>query len=175
MATDAFFSGWDGIIRTVIVGVPAYFALVLILRISGKRSLAQMNAFDLIVTVSLGSTLATMMLSKSVALAEGITALALLLFLQFVITWLSVRFNAFRKLVRSDPSLLYHNNAFVDEAMMRQRVSRDEVLQIVRSKGITDMSEVGSVIMETDGSFSVLPASQGNAEKLLSSVSEKEG
>lgn len=75
----------------MIVGVPAYVALVFILRLSGKRSLSQMNAFDLFVTVSLGSTLATVLLSKSVALAEGIAALALLLFLQFSITWLSVR------------------------------------------------------------------------------------
>lgn len=170
MPIDAFFAGWEGIIRAVAVGVPAYVALVFILRISGKRSLAQMNAFDLIVTVSLGSTLATMLLSKSVALAEGITALALLLFLQFTITWLSVRFTPFRKLVRSEPSLLYHNHVFIDEAMKRQRVSRDEVLQIVRSKGMTNMSEVGSVIMETSGSFSVLPESQGDPVMLLSGV-----
>lgn len=171
MPTDAFFAGWEDIIRTVIVGVPAYLALVVILRFAGKRSLAQMNAFDLVVTVSLGSILGTMLLSESVALAEGITALALLLLLQFAITWLSVRFDRFRKLVRSEPSLLYHDGAFVDKAVKRQRVSRDELLQIVRSKGIAAMSEVGSVIMETDGRFSVLPESQGNSEKLLSEVS----
>jgi len=171
MPNDAFFAGWEGILRTVAVGVPAYVALVFILRLSGKRSLAQMNAFDLIVTVSLGSTLATMLLSKSVALAEGITALSLLLFLQFAITWLSVRFTPFRQLVRSEPSLIYHNDAFVDEAMKRHRVSRDEVLQIVRSKGMISMSEVGFVIMETNGSFSVLPPSRGKPETLLSNVS----
>lgn len=174
MLTDAFFADWEGILRTVVIGVPAYVALVLILRFSGKRSLAQMNAFDLIVTVSLGSILGTMLLSKSVALAEGITALALLLFLQFAITWVSVRFTPFRKLVRSEPSLLYHNDVFVDEALQRQRVSRDEVLQIVRSKGIADMTEVGFVILETDGSFSVMPKSQGDSGKLLSSVPEVE-
>lgn len=170
MPADTFFAGWEGIIRTVVVGVPAYVALVFILRLSGKRSLARMNAFDLIVTVSLGSTLATMLLSKSVALAEGVTALALLLFLQFAITWLSVRFPPFRKLVRSEPSLLYHNKAFMDEAMKRQRVSRDEVLQVVRSQGMAGMGEVGSVIMETNGSFSVLPESRGKPEELLSNV-----
>lgn len=172
MPTDTFFAGWGGIVRTIVVGVPAYAALVFILRMSGKRSLAQMNAFDLIVTVSLGSTLATMLLSKSVALAEGITALSLLLFLQFAITWLSVRFKPFRQLVRSEPSLLYHNDAFVEEAMKRQRVSRDEVLQMVRSQGMASMSKVGSVIMETNGKFSVLPESPVTAEKLLSNVSK---
>lgn len=172
MPTEMFFTGWEGIIRTIIVGVPAYLALVIILRFSGKRSLAQMNAFDFVVTVSFGSILGTILLSESVALAEGITALALLLFLQFSITWLSVRFTAFRKLVRSEPSILYRNDAFVDKTMQRQRVSRDEVLQIVRSKGIPVMTEVAFVIMETDGSFSVLSESLGNSDKLLSSVPE---
>ena len=171
MPPDAFFADWAGIFRTILVGIPAYAALIFILRRSGKRSLAQMNAFDLIVTVSLGSTLATMMLSKSVALAEGLTALLLLVFLQFTITWLSVRFPPFRKLVRSEPSLLYHNDAFMDGVMKRERVSRDEVLQIVRSKGIAALSEVGSVIMETNGQFSVLPHTDGMPESLPSNNS----
>jgi uncharacterized membrane protein YcaP (DUF421 family) len=98
--------------------------------------------------------------------------LALLLSLQFAISWLSVRFTPFSQLVRSEPSLLYHSDAFLDEAMKRQRVSRDEVLQIVRSNGMASMSEVGSVVMETNGKFSVLPHSRGMPEKLLSNVSK---
>ncbi len=59
----------------------------------------------------------------------------------------------------------------MDGAMKRQHVSRDELLQVVRSKGMNGMSAVGSVIMESDGSFSVLPESQGSSDMLLSSVS----
>lgn len=65
------FSGWENLLRTLVVGVLAYVSLVVFLRISGKRTLSKMNAFDLIVTVALGSTLATVLLSKDVALAEG--------------------------------------------------------------------------------------------------------
>ncbi|HAD46718.1 MAG TPA: DUF421 domain-containing protein, partial [Alcanivorax sp.] len=60
-------------------------------RVSGKRTLAKMNAFDLVVTVAIGSTLATIVLSKSVALAEGLLALALLIGMQFAISWSSTR------------------------------------------------------------------------------------
>ena len=77
--SSIFFAGWSGIIRIVIVGVLAYAALVLVLRISGNRTLSKMHAFDLVVTVALGSTLATVILSKDVALAEGLTAFALLI------------------------------------------------------------------------------------------------
>ena len=60
-----------------------------------------MNAFDLIVTVALGSTLATVLLTKSVALADGLLAFALLIFLQFALTWLSVRFKPISQLLKA--------------------------------------------------------------------------
>lgn len=82
--------------------------MVLLLRVSGKRTLTKMNAFDLVVTVALGSTLATVLLTKSVALAEGLTAFVLLIFLQFVLTWLSVRSRAVGRLVKSEPTLLVY-------------------------------------------------------------------
>lgn len=66
-----FFDGWTGLLRVLVVGTLAYAALVLLLRVSGKRTLSKMNAFDLVVTVALGSTLATVLLSRDVALAEG--------------------------------------------------------------------------------------------------------
>jgi uncharacterized membrane protein YcaP (DUF421 family) len=64
-----FFDGWKGLGQTAVAGIVAYTSLILLLRISGKRTLAKMNAFDLIVTVALGSVLATVILSKDVALA----------------------------------------------------------------------------------------------------------
>ena len=82
--------------------------LLLLLRVSGKRTLTKMNAFDLVVTVALGSMLATVLLAKSVALAEGLTAFVLLIFLQFVLTWLSVRSRAGSRLVKSEPTLLVY-------------------------------------------------------------------
>ncbi len=78
-ADPMFFQNWSGLLRTVVVGVLAYVALVALLRVSGKRTLSKMNAFDFVVTVALGSTLATILLSKNVALAEGVVAFAVLI------------------------------------------------------------------------------------------------
>lgn len=102
-----FFNDWTSLLRVVIVGILAYLALVFLLRISGKRTLSKMNAFDLIVTVALGSTLATVLLSRDTALAEGVVAFALLISLQYIITWLSVRSQRVAKLVKAEPSLLF--------------------------------------------------------------------
>lgn len=80
--TKMLFGGWEGLVRTAVVGVCAYVALIVLLRASGKRTLSKMNAFDLIVTVALGSVMATVLLSKDTALAQGILAFALLISLQ---------------------------------------------------------------------------------------------
>src|SRR3712207_7968080 len=120
-----FFDSWTGLARVLIVGTTAYIVLVIMLRVSGKRTLSKLNAFDLVVTVALGSTLATVLLSKDVALAEGVLAMVLLVFLQFVITWLSVRSAGFRDLVKSEPTLIMHQGEFLDGAMRAQRMTRD--------------------------------------------------
>jgi uncharacterized membrane protein YcaP (DUF421 family) len=105
------FDSVGGLIRILVVAIVAYAALVTFLRISGKRTLPKMNAFDLVVTVALGSTLATVILSKDVALAEGLLALALLIALQWVVAWGSTRSQRVSELVKSEPQILYHRGA----------------------------------------------------------------
>jgi uncharacterized membrane protein YcaP (DUF421 family) len=154
--TNLFYDSWQELARVLLIGIPAYVALVLTLRISGKRTLTKLNAFDFVVTVALGSTLATVLLSKDVALAEGPMALALLVFLQYVISWGSVRLPWFSRMVKSEPTLLVHRGEFLDDAMLQQRVTRGEVLSILRKDGITAVSDAAAVVLETDGSFSVV-------------------
>lgn len=151
-----FFDSWAGLGRVLVVGVLAYAALVLLLRVSGKRTLTKMNAFDLVVTVALGSTLATVLLSESVALAEGVLALALLIVLQYAITWLSVRSPRFQELIKAQPTMLVYRGDFLPAALVEQRVTREEVMAILRAQGSTDLDTVLAVVLETDGSFSVL-------------------
>lgn len=150
------FDSWQGLARVVIVGLAAYGALILMLRASGKRTLSKMNAFDLVVTVALGSTLATVLLSRSVPLAEGVLALALLVYLQYAITWASVRSERFQSLIKSEPSLLVHDGAYLDQALKRQRVTREEVQAALRESGKTDLAGIASVVLETDGTLSVI-------------------
>jgi uncharacterized membrane protein YcaP (DUF421 family) len=150
------FDSWAGLGRVLLVGTLAYAALVLLLRISGKRTLTKLNAFDLVVTVALGSTLATVLLSNSVALAEGVLALGLLIALQYIITWLSVRSARFRALVKSEPTLLLHRGQFLWGAMTAERITREEVLAALRASGAADASRTAAVVLETDGTLSVV-------------------
>jgi uncharacterized membrane protein YcaP (DUF421 family) len=166
-----FLASWSDLVRVVTVGTLAYIALVLILRISGKRTLTKLNAFDLVITVALGSTLATIVLNKSVSLAEGVAALALLVFLQLVITWTSVRSRGVQRLIKAQPALLFYKGMFLAEALRAERVTRDEILAAIRSSGIDDVAQVGAVVLETDGSLSVLSNTESEMERsALSSV-----
>ncbi|HSP23864.1 MAG TPA: YetF domain-containing protein [Saliniramus sp.] len=151
-----FFDDWSSLGRILIVGILAYLALVAILRISGKRTLTKLNAFDLVVTVALGSTLATILLNKEVTLAEGVLALSPLIGLQYVITWLSVRAPSFQHMVKAEPTMLAHGGQFLDDALRRQRITREEVVAALRSSGMTEISQAATVILETDGSISVI-------------------
>lgn len=151
-----FFNSWGSLLSIFVIGLLAYATLVLFLRLSGNRTLSKMNAFDLIVTVALGSTLATVLLSRDVALFDGVVAFALLISLQFVITWTSVRYRWVRRLVTGEPLMLLYQGEFLVASLRRARVTQDEVRSAIRSSGLSDVAEVEAVVLETDGSFSVI-------------------
>jgi uncharacterized membrane protein YcaP (DUF421 family) len=164
------FHGWEPLLRTLIVGTLAYLGLVVLLRISGKRTLSKWNAFDFVVTVAFGSVLATLLLSRDTALAEGLLALALLVLLQGVITFLSSRSRRVEQIVKAKPTLLLYSGRMIDSALADQRVTREEVLAAVRSSGHVAVEEIAAVVLETDGSFSVMASVEGGSDSALEGV-----
>lgn len=162
-----------GLGRVVLVSLLAYAALVLVLRLSGKRSLAKLNAFDLVVTVALGSTLATVLLSKDVALAEGVVAFTMLALLQWIVARASIRWGFVRRIIRSNPRLLVRDGTYLFDAMKDERVTSAEVDQAIRTHGIGRIEDVAAVVLETDGSFSVVKSDDRASEMTaLRSVSD---
>lgn len=155
------FQGLPGVLRVLIVGLGAYVALIVVLRVTGKRTLSKMNAFDLVVTVALGSTLATVLLSKDVALAEGVAAFTLLVLLQYLVTFAAVRSPRFRGWIKAEPQRLLNAGEFDEAAMRRERVTRDEIMAALRQSGHDDPAAIRSVTLETDGSLSVVPMHDG--------------
>ena len=170
-----WFDDWRTLLRVLLSGVVAYLGLIAFLRVSGKRTLAKMNAFDLVVTVSLGSTLATIVLSKDVTVAQGGAALALLISLQFLITWASVRFVWVSRLVTGEPALLLYRGACLSDQMRRSRVTGGEIRAAVRSQGLASLEDVEAVVLETDGSFSVVRRGDGRSASSLDGIALPDG
>ena len=164
--TGIFFDSWSGLLRVVVVGVLAYAALVVGLRLSGKRTLSKMNAFDLVVTVALGSTLATIILSQDVALVEGVVAFVVLIALQHLISWLSVRSLRFSMVIKSEPTLVFFRGSYLPGQMRAVRIVEAEILAAVRAQGIADLDEVEAVVLESDGSFTTVRRADGAATAL---------
>ncbi len=154
---DALWIGaWEQIGRTLLTGVLGYAGLIVLLRIGGKRTLAKLNAFDLVVTVALGSTLATLLVSQDVSLLQGVVAFALLILMQFVVTWTSVRWRPLRRWITGQPVLLFYRGKFLRAALKSARLTEDEVLAAMRAAGHGSTQHLEAVVLEPNGTISVI-------------------
>jgi uncharacterized membrane protein YcaP (DUF421 family) len=162
-----WFDSWADVLRILIVGSAAYATLVIVLRVSGKRTLGQLNAFDFVVTVALGSILATILLSSDVSWAEGAVAFALVAALQYIVAWISSRWPGARGTFTSRPVLLLKDGQVLHDALQANRLTESEIRQAVRGTGSGDLSSIAAVVLETNGKLSVIPTSKmGNASAL---------
>ena len=173
-----WFDNWSEIGQIALTTLVVYFSLVAILQIVGKRSIAKLNIFDLVVTVALGSILASVMLTKSLSVADGLTAFIVLAGLQYIVSFLSVRFGWFKQIIRSDARLLLKDGHFLEDEMKKERVTHGEIEAAIRGKGHGEIENIAAVVLETDGSFSVIegtPASQYSAlDRMLKGQSQSE-
>lgn len=164
---NIFFDSWESVGRIIIISILSYAILVIMLRVSGKRTLSKMNAFDFVVTVALGSTLATVILSKDVPLLDGVLAFFMLIFLQYCITWLSVRYKSVKQVITSDPTLLLYKGEVLHQALKKERITMEEIYVAARKHGETDLGQIHAIVLETTGTLSVLSEQpDGNAEAL---------
>lgn len=152
-----WFDSASDVIRIMVVGASAYVALVAVLRVAGKRTLSKLNGSDFVVTVALGSLLATILLSTSVSLVDRVVALCLLVGLQAVAAVVSTRVPVVARLVKCEPELVV--GGVMQEDLMRiERVQPEEVRQAVRLSDRGGLEQVVAVVLEPDGRLSVIPA-----------------
>ena len=165
-----WFDSWSDVLRILAVGAAAYATLIVLLRLSGTRTLAKLNAFDWVVSVAFGSTLATILLNSDVSWAEGTAALVLLAGLQYVVARVTTWLPRSRAVVTAEPSLLLEDGRPLEAAMNRHRISLSELRQAVRATGTGDLTAVAAVVLETDGSLSVITAEQAGNRSALDGV-----
>jgi len=156
---SVFFDSTESVLRTLIAAPALYLVVIGFIQLSGKRSTSKLNNFDWIVTVAMGSLLASGIILKDVSLAEVVLAVGLMLGFQFLVTRFLPRSAMLRALVKAEPRLLLRDGAFLEDALRGERVTKREVIAAVRGKGITDLRAVAAVVLETDASLSVIPQS----------------
>ena len=154
---NVFFDGWEGLLDVLVCAPILYALVVLSVRLSGKRTTGQMNNFDWIVTVAMGSIVASGIVINSVSIAEAGLAVVTLLLLQYAVTRLAKRSERFDQIMKANPSVLIARGAVQEEALRENRITREELNAALRHEGYVRLDEVGWMILENDGTFSVIP------------------
>lgn len=165
--TPFFFDSWYNVERTVTLSIVGFAALFIMLRISGKRTLSKLNVFDFVFVVAVGSVFASMIISKDVTLIEGIAALATLIGIQMLLSYLAVRFPKAERIINGEPTLVLSHGKFIPSALRKERVTEEEVRGAIRAEGVTRVEDVDAVTMENDGTLTVAWMSKKPGESSL--------
>ena len=159
----------EKIIRPVIV----YLALVLLLRVFGKRELAQLNPFDLVVLLSLSNTVQNAIIGDDNSVSGGLLGAVSLL----AVNWLVVRFlfrsRRLTKAVEGRSALLIHNGKVQLETLHREALTRQELLDVIHRNGYEHFSQIHRCELEPNGTFFVEAMEPTTAEKRHAELLEK--
>lgn len=147
-------SGWSIVARTVIV----YGALLLGLRLAGKRELGQMTPFDLVVILLIANAVQNAMVGPDTSVTGGLIAAAVLIAVNYGVALARNRVPLLRRAVEGSPTLLINDGKFVEQNLRRERLDEDDVLMAIREHGVAEAKEVRMAVLETDGSISIVPA-----------------
>jgi len=156
---------WLVVVSTLLILVAAIAAI----RIAGLRALSKMSSFDFVVTVALGSSVATAA-ATSASLAAGAVALVTLLAAQWLVAQLRSH-TAFDTVVDNTPMLLMVGPDMIERNLEATRVTRSDVLAKLREANVTRLDQVLAVVLETTGDISVLHGEGDLAAELLDGVS----
>ncbi|WP_395092517.1 DUF421 domain-containing protein [Vaginella massiliensis] len=154
-----FYNNLESLLHVFICAIVSYFTLFIFIRISGNRTLAKLNAFDTVVAVTLGSTLSSMILKKN-NIVDGTVALSTIILLQFVLASLARKSKKIEKIINSEPTLLFYNGVFLQDAMRKEYITEKEIYAVIRKYRLEDLAHVKAVIMELNGTLTVVKKSE---------------
>ena len=152
-----FFDSQQTLLRMIISAAVVYICIVLLHKVSGKRSTSQLNNFDWVVTVMIGSIGASTVILKNVPIIEGMASIVTLLTLQYLVTKYASLSPEFANTILSEPRVVFYEGQFLPEAMRKERLTRQEIECAMRSEGIHDYEDVAAVIFESDAKLTVVP------------------
>jgi uncharacterized membrane protein YcaP (DUF421 family) len=145
---------WEIVVRTGLV----YLALLLGLRLAGKREVGQMTAFDVAVILLVANAVQNAMVGLDTSLTGGLVAAGVLIGVNYALADLRERFGWFRRAVEGVPTLLISDGVLLTPHLEHERVDAQEVLMALREHGLDNPAQVRMAVLETDGSISVIPA-----------------
>lgn len=176
MDLTLLWDGWRPIAHTLIIVVAGATAIVIMLRLSGPRTLAQMSPLDFIVAVTIGATFGRTITAVEVPLAQLLFGVSLLVGMQWLLAALRARYARARRVLDHPPILLYYRGEFQRAVMRRQRLLDEDIHTAVRQSGRGSLEGVAAVILQQDGTLGVIAEEAlGDASSLLPHVRRRGG
>lgn len=161
-------TGWPPILHTLLIGVVGYIVLLLIVRGTGPRTMAKVTPLDFVVAVTIGSAFGRTMTASDASLVQVLFALVLLVSLQWLFATLRARWRWFRRIVDTEPVLLYYDGQMHQRSLRRHRLTAADVHAVARASGLGSLASARAVILHQDGTLGVITDdSVGDGSSLL--------
>ena len=135
-----------------------YLAILVGLRLAGKREIGQMTVFDLVVLLLIANAVQNAMVGPDTSLVGGILAAMVLLVVNAIVASLRLRWPRLRRWVEGTPTLLVLHGEVIPEHMRKEGIDEEALLTALREHGVAEISGVEMAVLEIDGSISVVPA-----------------
>lgn len=165
LLTDLFLPG-ASLIEKIVRPVAVYVFLVVILRIGGRRELGQLNAFDLVVLLTLSNAVQNAIIGDDNSLIGGIVGGATLVLLNLGVVRFLYHHPTLERRIAGEPTVLVKNGRLLRENLAHELITEEELLAAIRRQGVDHFAACAEVILETSGVVTVL-ARQPTPDELL--------
>lgn len=142
----------------VLHALVVYLLLMLVLRIMGKRELAEMSAFDMVILFLIGDLIAEAVVSEDTSVTGAFVVVSVFALLTIALSWLSFRSRRLEHFVDGSPTIIVRDGEPDFGAMKRERVSLDDLNEAARSNGIRRLADIELAVLEPNGQFSFFSA-----------------
>jgi uncharacterized membrane protein YcaP (DUF421 family) len=142
-----------------------YIALVVLLRLFGKRELAQLNPFDLVVLLSLSNTVQNAIIGEDNSVTGGIVGALSLLAVNWLVARLLFRSKRLTRVMEGRATVLVHNGQVDKRALERESLTREELLDAIHRQGFEGFHQVHRCELEPSGTFYVEPYEPSTSDR----------
>lgn len=148
-------------IRSIIL----YIAVLIALRVMGKGEIAEMNAFDLVITLLIAEVAAIPMQDNSIPMIYGVASITGLVFIEILISYITLKSRTISKILSGSSAILIDKNKLDYKQLKKERISIEELLEELRTQGYFSLKDIQYAILETDGDLSIVPSPSYDSSK----------
>lgn len=148
----------DAVLRALAI----YLVLLVVFRVAGKRSLAQITTFDFVLLLMISEATQQVLLGNDFSLTNAVLVIVTLIGIDIGLSWLQQRFTFLGPWLDDVPLVLVEEGRILQPRMQKTRVSESDILQAAREKqGIERMDQIKYAVLERGGGISIIPRPEG--------------